>query len=191
MPTPVFELHILPMMRASDREHMLSAFDLWDYDAVVTHADDIARRAAVDMPTAATGGPWPEEWVALFERWRATGFKRLALGSGAYALAAVNDRMVLTATGTRPSAQHKVWLQLDGESADRRTYVLYVLAPDAPPGGAAVSFSTRERYPISDTRRVFVRDAAGTQEVLAVAPTPEHVSFAAATDRAFFALDDD
>jgi hypothetical protein len=37
MRIPVFELHILPMIRAIDREHMRFAFDLWDYDQLVQH----------------------------------------------------------------------------------------------------------------------------------------------------------
>ena len=43
MRTPVFQLHILPMFRATDREHMRSekGLDLWDYDQVRVQADFI------------------------------------------------------------------------------------------------------------------------------------------------------
>jgi hypothetical protein len=188
---PVFELHILPMIRASDREHMLFSFDMWDYDSVVAHASEIATRVAVDMPTAATGGPWPAEWVALFQRWRDTGFKRLQLGTAQYTRSQINNRFVVTGTGTKPSAQHRAWLQVESETSAERTYVLYVEAPDSATPDAPVAFTVRERYPALDARRVFVRDAVGTHEV-ALTPAPSSLApFAAATDRAFWGIDEE
>ena len=56
MRPPIFELHILPMIRAIDREHMLFAFDLWDYDQLVQHAEQIADRLMGNMPPATDGG---------------------------------------------------------------------------------------------------------------------------------------
>lgn len=191
MRTPVFELHILPMMRASDREHMLFKFDLWDYDAVVAHSAEIANRIRVDMPTIPTGGPWPEEWVALFDRWRAEGFKRLELGIATYNLSEVNNRFVITGSGTKPGAKHRAWLQLDAETAIAKTYVLYVEAPHNPSTNTPTAFTVRERYPATDTRTVFVRDAAGTHEVLLAPAPPAIESIANATDRAFWRLDDE
>jgi hypothetical protein len=60
--------------------------DLWDYDTLVQHADEVEARVgdAKDMPTARTGGPWPDEWIELFRRWRATNFKRLVMGTAEY-----------------------------------------------------------------------------------------------------------
>lgn len=191
MRIPVFELHILPMIRASDREHMLFKLDMWDYDAVVAHADTIATRAAVDMPTAATGGPWPEEWVALFQRWRETGCKRLHLGAAHYTRSQVNNRFLLTGTGTKPSPQHRQWFQLESETSAARTYVLYVEAPDVAAPDAPVAFTVRERYPAADARDVFVRDSSGLHQVAETPAAPAVASIAAATDRAFWGLDEE
>ncbi len=50
---------------------MRSAFDLWSYDDVRTHADTIlARVRAGTMPC---DGSWPTENVDTFQRWVSTG----------------------------------------------------------------------------------------------------------------------
>lgn len=165
MRTPVFELHILPMIRATDREHMRFRYDLWDYNQVVQNAETIADRVAVDMPTVATGGPWPEEWVTLFRRWMETGFKRLALGTAEYTWSQSATATTIRATGTYPAAGFKAWLQLEAETETSKTYVLYFEAPDAPVDGTPTDFSTRERYAPGDNRSVFIRDAAGVHQI--------------------------
>ena len=74
---PVFELHIRPMFRLLDREHMLTfvepGFDLWELERVWEMRNDILVRlrgeGSQNMPGAAVGGPWPPEWIDLFERW--------------------------------------------------------------------------------------------------------------------------
>jgi hypothetical protein len=83
---PVFELHIRPLFRLLDRQHMMlvNGLDLWNYDAVKREAAEILIKVkgAGDtlMPTKDTGGAWPSEWVSLFDRWIQGGFKRLSLG---------------------------------------------------------------------------------------------------------------
>jgi hypothetical protein len=64
-----------------------ASLDLWDYDAVKTNSAQILRkvRGGDDlegqiMPTERTGGPWPSEWISLFDRWIQGGFGRLSLG---------------------------------------------------------------------------------------------------------------
>ncbi|MFD0345683.1 tyrosinase family protein [Kitasatospora aburaviensis] len=60
MRTPVYELHIKPLFRATDREHMAFSLDLWDYDSVVANADDVLARvdgAGMPRTTAAGRGP--------------------------------------------------------------------------------------------------------------------------------------
>jgi hypothetical protein len=80
---PRFESHIRPMMRRLDRDAMVAAraFDLWSYDDVRSRAERILKRlkkgvdgASGAMPPPTAGGPWPEEWVTLFERWMTLGF---------------------------------------------------------------------------------------------------------------------
>ena len=165
MRTPIFELHILPMIRATDREHMRFAFDLWDYDQLVQHAEVFADRAAVDMPPADCGGPWPEEWVQLFRRWMTTGFKRLALGTAQYTWNQSATATTVRASGTYPAAGFKGWLQLEAETESSKTYVLYFEAPDVPVGGTPAAFNIRERYGPGDNRSVFIRDSAGVQQI--------------------------
>ena len=41
-----FARDILPLFRESDRDEMKFAFDLWDYNDVCTHAQDILERLA-------------------------------------------------------------------------------------------------------------------------------------------------
>lgn len=46
---------------------MMFAFDLWNYNDICTHAEDILERLGEgSMPC---DGEWPEEQVVLFERW--------------------------------------------------------------------------------------------------------------------------
>ena len=62
-----FASDIKPLFRESDRTSMKRAFDLWSYDDVVAHGQAIAGRLKDgSMPC---DGPWPENQVALFERW--------------------------------------------------------------------------------------------------------------------------
>ncbi len=165
MRTPVFELHIAPMFRATDREHMGFFGDLWDYDFVVEHADEILARLETDMPTVPTGGPWPDEWIALFTRWKDGAQKRLQLGTATFTFNKTASTCTLTATGNLPGPGHEGWLQLEAQSDTTKTYVLYVDAPDTPAAGNPEPFTVKERYRSSDTRTVFVHDSAGIRQI--------------------------
>ena len=69
--TPGFAADIKPLFRDSDRRAMRFMFDLWEYDEVVAHADDIlAAVAGGDMPCDDT---WPKDRVDLLRRWIAGG----------------------------------------------------------------------------------------------------------------------
>jgi truncated hemoglobin YjbI/CDGSH-type Zn-finger protein len=62
-----FDDHIRPLFRSMDRNSMLFAFDLWREADVVLHRQQILLRLrAGTMPC---DGAWPDEKVALFERW--------------------------------------------------------------------------------------------------------------------------
>ena len=79
---PSFDKHISLMFRSIDIEHMQSVkFDLSDYEDVKDFSGDILKRLKeLDnlkvMPPIKDGGPWPEEWIALFERWITAGHPR-------------------------------------------------------------------------------------------------------------------
>jgi hypothetical protein len=66
-----FELNIRPLFREGDRRAMKWAFDLSSHDDVARNSDAIlARLREGTMPC---DGAWPDEQVALFERWIAAG----------------------------------------------------------------------------------------------------------------------
>jgi hypothetical protein len=68
-----FDSDIKPLFRASDREAMDWAFDLWSYEDVRSHGQEIASKLKDgSMPC---DGPWPDDRVGLFERWLAQGAK--------------------------------------------------------------------------------------------------------------------
>ena len=62
-----YEADIKPLFRESDRKAMQSAFDLWSYDDVSTHAGAIL--AQVEAGTMPCDGAWPADRVADFRRW--------------------------------------------------------------------------------------------------------------------------
>jgi hypothetical protein len=62
-----FEQDIRPLFRERDRESMQWAFDLWSYDDVAANDDAIlAKLKDGSMPC---DGAWPDEQIALFQRW--------------------------------------------------------------------------------------------------------------------------
>jgi hypothetical protein len=164
MRTPIFELHIRPMFRLIDRDHMAFRLDLFDYDQLRLHADRILQRLKTDMPTNDTGGPWPEEWVALFERWCTSGYRRLELGRASYSITVSGTRATLRAVGAAP-AGYKAWLEIVGETVERRSYVLQFEPPDTPAPGEPGEFSLRDRFDAADARPVWIRDADGEHAV--------------------------
>jgi len=69
-----FEAHIKPLFRERDRSSMRFAFDLWSYDEVREHAEEIhARVANGSMPCDMR---WPAEYVAALRRWIEEGSPR-------------------------------------------------------------------------------------------------------------------
>jgi CDGSH-type Zn-finger protein/truncated hemoglobin YjbI len=66
-----FAAHIKPLFRASDRQSMSFALDLWSYDDVRAHAADIVRRLQDgSMPC---DGAWSAARIEVFQRWADTG----------------------------------------------------------------------------------------------------------------------
>ena len=66
-----FDQHIKPLFRATDRQSMAFAFDLWDIDDVRSNADAILGR--LQEGTMPCDGGWSSDKVELFGRWIATG----------------------------------------------------------------------------------------------------------------------
>jgi hypothetical protein len=72
--TPGFDLDIKNLFRASDRDAMRGAFDLWSYDDVSKHSGPILER--LEDGTMPCDGAWPLAQVALFKRWVDTGMAK-------------------------------------------------------------------------------------------------------------------
>jgi hypothetical protein len=72
--TPSFDGDIKDLFRASDRDAMRGAFDLWSWEDVSKHATPILERLADG--TMPCDGAWPPVQVALFKRWVDTGMAK-------------------------------------------------------------------------------------------------------------------
>jgi hypothetical protein len=66
-----FERHIKPLFRASDRQSMSFAFDLWSYEDVREHAGAILDR--IRAGTMPCDGAWPPARIDALQRWADTG----------------------------------------------------------------------------------------------------------------------
>ena len=64
---PTFENDVKPLFRESDRNAMISAFDLWSFDDVKANADAIV--GAVRSGKMPCDAAWPRERVELLQRW--------------------------------------------------------------------------------------------------------------------------
>jgi len=62
-----FERDIKPMFRQKDRDSMMQAFDLFDYDDVVENADAIV--GALRSGQMPCDGEWPGEQVDTLQEW--------------------------------------------------------------------------------------------------------------------------
>lgn len=64
---PGFAKDIKPLFREDDKEAMDFIFDLWDYNDVRDHAEDILER--LEDGTMPCDGEWPPEQIELFRHW--------------------------------------------------------------------------------------------------------------------------
>ena len=138
-----FELHIRPLFRALDRDHMLFFADLWDTatfytpdgqprdDVIKKVRDHVITDAPTDvMPMLSHGGPWPQEWRQLFERWIAEGCKKLDLAKGTYsALRLPEGTVLLSADGVDVVEGSVVWFERLYRGPADFTYCLYSEPP--------------------------------------------------------------
>jgi hypothetical protein len=62
-----FERDIKPLFRSKDRDAMLAAFDLFDYEDVVENADAIA--GALRSGQMPCDGAWPAAQVDKLQQW--------------------------------------------------------------------------------------------------------------------------
>jgi hypothetical protein len=156
---PYWELHIRPMFRLLDQEHMIgdtvrpeARVNLYDYDQVSKRAADILGALQDDfMPPGDEGGPWPAEWVALFARWVEKKCPRLARGQASWTAVRDGNSVTLTAVVKLPRAGDQTWIEPIAAQGPR--FVLYL-----EPAGAG--------QPVTVTRIITFKDATGINYVL-------------------------
>jgi hypothetical protein len=68
-----FALHIQPLFPADQRNCMIKAFDLAKYEDVKKWSAKIAEALTAKTMPMGPSNPWPDEWIALFNRWLAEG----------------------------------------------------------------------------------------------------------------------
>jgi hypothetical protein len=165
---PRFELHIRPLMREMDRRHMMFSFDLWDRDQVFANRDLILNRLmAIDcMPPLDFGGPWPEEFIAIFKRWSAAGGPMLERGRGQYVANRVPAGIRIRGSMTIPGDGYRVWMQEAPSHAGQRSIDVYAEPPIPPPNPNPVVTAIEDIFEIP-TNVTFVRivDADGPHDV--------------------------
>lgn len=159
-----FELHIRPMFRRKDRDNMIWAFDMWDYDDVRTNADRILIRLLADMPPESHGGTWPVEWIDLFQRWIDEGFPRLEPGQGTYTATQNGNVVKVGVTGTWVEDGYRGWLQRTetNQSMTDLEFDLYFEPPAIPTGVPGQGFNIEERMRVPGTvETVTINDVTG------------------------------
>lgn len=177
---PIFELHIRPMFRTLDRVHMMrlppnKRIDLMDYQQVRDSHVKIKQLLSdpSPMPNHATGGPWPQEWIDLFERWTETEFGRLSAATGTnFQLTLIAaDRYELSCTVTLPDSSARAWFDILAASPNDQRYQVCVEANPVPnPSPKAVTIEERIRGPLSGSE-VVVLDSAGEHKLPVPVPS--------------------
>jgi hypothetical protein len=173
--TLYFQTHIRPMFRRIDRNHMATRLDLWSYHDVKEHADRILEllRAGppMTMPPLRSGGPWPEQWIDLFESWAQAGCPALPLTAGEYTairfsaeLSAFHASIPLEDGNAEAWAEHE-----EPPSPDAAAFTIF-LRPSGKPPSPPRTVPIRESLP-GTVRSIFVRDSDG-EHTLAVPDDP-------------------
>ena len=173
-----YEIHIRPMFREIDREHMLQMFsiDLWDYDYVKSHLVQLkgyitAAPSPNDprgvMPPTDSGGPWPAEWIATFLRWIDEGAKSLPLGTATYSVGDLgsDDQWALSADGSPSQKDAAVWLERSPVRGTTPIFTLYEKPPLAGAAGTGDPFSIAEVFVKGAATVVTVIDRNGKQDI--------------------------
>ena len=179
---PRFELHVQPLMRLLDRDHMRFKLDLWNYEDVKTNADrilELVRDTQLPMPPKSHGGPWPQEWIDLFARWKDAAFPRLERGTavgGGYTATRSGTLFTLVAKGRVPSSGFTVWLNLERAEPELREYTLVQEPPPVAAPGPERPFTARERFATEAASvTVIVNDRDGQHDVAVTGGSFLHV----------------
>ena len=127
------------------------------------------------MPPGPEGGPWPSEWMALFERWVQTGddatvghHVELAVPSnGTYKVEAqFGGKLKISAEVTVPTAGGKAWFDLVSADATAREYTLY-REPEYPPPAnpQPLTLVAQDIFKKGSLTKITVNDSQGQHDV--------------------------
>jgi hypothetical protein len=171
-----YELHIRPMFREIDREHMLRWVDLWSYDALAAinpktgkpWRDFVLVRLTIPdttllMPPPTAGGPWPEEWIRVYTDWINNGAERLPMATATYSVLKKPTGYVLRAKGQKKAKDYAVWLERTPGRGNPPQFVLFE-EPGALATGSLL-IDLQEPFDAGEAKTVRVTDANGPQEV--------------------------
>jgi len=137
---------------------------VWQFRAAI-----LARLKGGTMPPENEHGPWPEEMIALFQRWVTAGEDQfgnkppcltMPVGSN-YAL----DSGLLECDAQVPSQQTKTWFHLIRYGDDVHEFNLYSeFPPNAGPAETTV-FPFTKMYPTPGFKTIIVNDANGAHRI--------------------------
>jgi hypothetical protein len=166
---PYFELHIRPMFRLLDHDHMKFRLDLWNYDQVKALAPRIARllRASPpgQMPPKETGGPWPEGWIQTFELWIEKEFPRLLLTEGQYSARRIGSGQVIFSVSIQlANGAAEAWAERVASAPDTAEYIIHLRSPPSGVQEPARPVQVREVLP-AEIVKIVVNDAVGQHNV--------------------------
>ncbi|WP_422358853.1 hypothetical protein [Reichenbachiella sp.] len=172
----LFELHIKPLFRAIDRDHMLWHFDLWNPDSFyerngqpkmhVINAilDHLTSNGPDQMPPNNNAGPWPEEWIDLYRRWIDEGCGRLSLTKGDYQIRKDGSTVKLFAK-IEIDQGAECWWERQYEGSD--SYIYHLSVESKEETGQSEGRIIREfigNFP-SQLQKITIVDQDGIQEL--------------------------
>jgi hypothetical protein len=177
-----FELHIRPLFREIDRDHMLrvsqhlpTLIDLWDYASVTANRAAILGHVQADMPPPEEGGLWPQEWIDLFTRWDQEGGRQLPLATAQFTAKRdpATHLISLRAKGVAPVHGCHTWIEKVFQRKTPYEFIIYQEPPPAPSAApapaapaATAPFSVVEQFDAPpDLAALTVTDAAGQHQV--------------------------
>jgi hypothetical protein len=166
---PYFELHIRPMFRILDRDHMAFKLDLWDYDQVTPSARKIAGLLRLSppglMPPKEAGGPWPEGWIQTFEFWIEKGCPRLLLTEGQYSARRIGSGQVILSVSVQLADwAADSWSERVPSPRTEAEYLIYLRPPQPGAGEPPRLVQLKEVLP-AQTEKVFISDSSGRHEI--------------------------
>ncbi len=181
--TLYYELHIRPLFRQIDRQHMLGIqpeLDLWSYDSLASADDNtgelwrvrvLQEAGATDpfrmMPPPDNSGPWPDEWLTLYKRWLDSGAKQLPRATAATMKVKKQQGSFysLDVTGTKKGNDYMVWLDIVPGREEPPVFIVYEQPPEAGVPPTQATFSVSEFFEAKGAKTVRLIDASGPHDV--------------------------